>query len=291
MLAVYLLILLLFQPVCGYPQDLNHATGETEVEEVLYEGRPHYLIRTRVADYYYDIRGGGFSRIIDAQGKDWIGFHMQPWGTYPASAASSYRGLPNLVFQGEDDGAGHPGHDRCTSRAESNLIISESLNGRWLWSWEFHDTFARLVLIRTDPERPYWFLYEGTPGGSFSPDECYFGTSEGGPYPCTYDYFKGDMLRGRFRWIYAGNKHEPGILFMIRMLEDEAGDMISFLGNTESGLDSPDGMTVFGFGRGPGADPLLQGNQCFIIGFYPEQIVDTEAHQRLGIYIQTSFLE
>jgi hypothetical protein len=78
---------------------------------------------------------------------------------------------------------------------------------------------------------------------------------------------------------------------MIQVKEDQAEDMISFLGNTENGLDSPDGMTVFGFGRGPDAEPLLEGSQCFILGFYPAQIVDVKDHHRLGSYIQTSFLE
>lgn len=291
MKQLYLLILIFLPASCvtGNPQ--SKQDGDIPVEKILYQGRHHFLIRTRAAEYYYDIQGGGFSRIIDQEGNDWISFRMEPWDTYPASAASSYRGLPNLVFKGEDNGAGHPGHNKCSSRAESNRIISESLNGRWKWSWEFHDDYAVLDLVRTDPDRSYWFLYEGTPGGSFNPGANYFGSSEGGPFEAGHDYSSGNGLHGRFHWMYAGNLNTPGTFFMIQPEEDEISDLIAFLGNTGSGLESPDGMTVFGFGRGPNATPLLKGSRRFIIGFYPEKITDKTSHRKLSRYIHNSFLD
>ena len=189
---------------------------------------------------------------------------MAPWGSYPASAASAFRGLPNLVFQEADDGAGHPGHDKCVSRIEGNRIITRSLSGLWEWSWEFFDSHAVLEIIKADPERSYWFLYEGTPGGAFKPEQSYFGTSAGGPHKAAHDYYKGDILRGDFQWMYAGSSDAAGNLFMIQLEEDTLTDMVSFLGNTEAGMDSPDGMTVFGFGRGKEATPLLKGKQHFV---------------------------
>ncbi len=211
---------------------------------------------------------------------------MEPWGAYPASAASSFRGLPNLVFQGEDDGAGHPGHDKCSSRMENNKIITESLNGLWLWSWEFFEDHAILEVLRTDPDRSYWFLYEGTPGRSFTPGSSYLGSDKGGPFPGGYDYFKGDILWGSFQWMYSGNILSPATFYMVQKKQDEHMDMISFLGNTEAGLDSPDGMTVFGFGRDREATPLLRGPQKFIIGMYPEKIEDHVKHEQISQYIQ-----
>jgi hypothetical protein len=80
-----------------------------KVEENTYEGAAHFVITTKKATYGYDMQGGGFSRMIDRNSKDWIAYKREPWNTNPASAASSYRGLPNLVFQGEDGGCGHPG--------------------------------------------------------------------------------------------------------------------------------------------------------------------------------------
>ena len=75
------------------------------ISDINYEGRTHFRIETEDIIWYYDKAGGGFSRMIDRAGNDWISFRMDPWGKYPESSASSFRGLPNLVFGGEDDGA------------------------------------------------------------------------------------------------------------------------------------------------------------------------------------------
>jgi len=279
-----LILLLSFSPLLVSCQD------SVLMEETQYEGRKHILVKTNALDYYYDLQGGGFSRIIDREGNDWVAFKMEPWGQYPASAASSFRGLPNLVFQGEDDGAGHPGHDKCTSRVEGNSIVTESLNGLWQWTWEFYDDHVVLSIQKTDPSRSYWFLYEGIPGGKFDPQNSYYGSDNGGPKPGGHDYYKGDILWDNFQWMYTGSKHSQGTLFMVQEKADELVDMISFLGNTEAGLESADGMTVFGFGRGDGAKPLLQGSQKFIIGLYPERIENKDNHQELRDYIESEFL-
>ena len=276
----YLLILL-------FPILLAACSDAVHMEETDFEGRPHFLVKTKSLDYYYDVQGGGFSRIIDLEGKDWVSFKMEPWGTYPASAASSYRGLPNLVYQGEDDGAGHPGHDKCRSWAEGNKITTESLSGLWLWTWAFFSDHAVLEILQTETERSYWFLYEGTPGGSFDPQDSYFGSDQGGPFQGGHDYYKGEILWGNFQWIYAGSKGASGTFFMIQEEQDKNMDMISFLGNTEAGLESPDGMTVFGFGRDKDATPLLNGSQSFVIGFYPEKIEDSPGHKKISIHIES----
>jgi hypothetical protein len=273
------------------PVLLSSCKDSILMEETVYEGRKHILVKTKTLDYYYDLQGGGFSRIVDREGKDWVGFKMEPWGDYPASAASSFRGLPNLVFQGEDDGAGHPGHDKCTSRVEGKRIITGSLSGLWKWTWEFYDDHAVLEIQKTDPDRSYWFLYEGTPGGSFDPLNSYFGTNRGGPHPGAQDYYKGEILRHRFRWMYAGSTYSAATFYMVQEQEDDFMDMVSFLGNTESGLESPDGMTVFGFGRDEGARALLQDPQRFIIGLFPERIEDQNDHLRLVDFIESEFLK
>ncbi len=279
------LIIILCIPL--FPAGCTHSIS---MEETSYEGRPHFLVKTKALNYYYDIRGGGFSHIIDHEGNDWVGFKMEPWGTYPASAASSFRGLPNLVFQGEDDGAGHPGHDKCSSWFDDNKIFTESLNGLWLWSWELFEDHAVLEVIKTDPDRSYWFLYEGTPGGSFAPWSSYFGSDQGGPFPGGHDYYNGDILWDKFQWIYAGSSNASGTFYLVQEKQDNHLDMISFLGNTEAGLDSPDGMSVFGFGREKDAKPLLKGPQRFIIGLYPDMIKDERDQQQLGNFIESKFL-
>ena len=59
------------------------------VEE--YEDRKHYKIETPKITYWYDVKGGGFSRIIDDEGNDWVTFKMEPWDEYPAAAAGAFR--------------------------------------------------------------------------------------------------------------------------------------------------------------------------------------------------------
>ena len=256
---------------------------------VTYEGRPHFLIQTQKVSYYYDIRGGGFSRIIDDQGNDWVSFKMEPWGEYPGSASGSFRGLPNMVFQEADDGAGHPGHDKCRSWIEDHKVVTESNSGVWKWSWEFFDDHALLQVLSADTDRAYWFLYEGTPGGKFEPENTYFGTSISGPEPLTFDYDKGDIYRGAFQWIYTGIILANRTFYIVHCQKDTLPDMVSLLGNTAEGLDSPEGMTVFGFGRGEGVTRYLEGRQGFVIGIYPKNIEDITDHLEISEFFRKTF--
>ncbi|MEO0334631.1 MAG: hypothetical protein AAF223_23655, partial [Bacteroidota bacterium] len=80
-----------------------------QIDETIYEDRPHFVVQTASATYWYDQAGGGLSRLIDPEGNDWIAFKKDPLSEYPASAAAGFRGLPNFVFQSDDGGAGHPG--------------------------------------------------------------------------------------------------------------------------------------------------------------------------------------
>ncbi len=266
-------------------------TDALKISETSYEGRPHFLIETKEITYYYDIAGGGFSRIIDQDGNDWINFKMEPWGTYPEAAASAFRGLPNLVFSGDDDGAGHPGHNKCKSIVNGSQIITTSLSGKWQWSWNFNDSYAELHVLRTDQDRNYWFLYEGTPGGSYDYKNTYYGTNLEGPKKLTHDYYKNDILRGNFRWIYTGRTTQQRTMYFVQQESDANLDMVSLLGNSKNGLKSKDGMTVFGFGRGEGTDAMLSGPKKFILGFYPKAISTKQEHNELAGFLQNSFLE
>lgn len=277
-------ILILLIPACSPGAD------DLIISEIYFEKRPHFKVSTEQLEYYYDIKGGGFSRIIDNEGNDWINFKTEPWGIYPASAASSFRGMPNLVFGNSDDGAGHPGHEKCTSRVEEGKIITESLSGLWKWSWEFFDDHAILKILKTDPERKYWFLYEGTPGGSFQPEQSYFGTSSRGPSQGGYDYISGDILWDNFQWMYVGTNRAKACLYMVQVQNDGQKDMISFLGNSEAGLESKDGMAVFGFGRDEGAKPLISGPETFIIGIYNTLDQPEQTHTSIRKFIEKNYL-
>jgi len=256
------------------------------ITEGTYAGRPHFLVHTPQAIYYYDKAGGGLSRMIDAAGHDWIGFWDEPWGDYPAAAASAFRGIPNLVHQSGDSGAGHPGHDQCVSEViGGNRIRSTSKSGTWQWTWTFHADHARLDVERVASDHPYWFLYEGTPGGVYQPERQYMGTSNGGPRKEPRDFYAGDKLFDDWQWAYFGHNDHARVLYVAQQATDDHADTFSYLGNTEAGLDAPDGMVVFGFGRADGAQPLLTTPNSFVVGFWESAIRDAAAHDQLGNHV------
>ncbi|MEM6800104.1 MAG: VCBS repeat-containing protein [Bacteroidota bacterium] len=273
------------------PQLQRQKIKEFKVSECIYEGSSHFLIHTPFITYYYDKVGGGFSRIIDQDGNDWISFKREPWGEYPASAASSFRGLPNLVYQGENDGAGHPGHKKCKSWLEGNTIFSESLSGAWKWAWTFRENYAQLEMLKTASDKKYWFLYEGTPGGKYEAENSYWGTDKHPPSFESHDFYKGNLLEASFNWMFTGVKDLNRSFFILQVGKDETSDILSFLGNTKAGMNSKDGMTVFGFGRNSDTQALLLGKTTFVIGFFPKEIKDPLSYTQLSNYLEDKFYQ
>ncbi|MBX2817757.1 MAG: hypothetical protein KTR24_17260, partial [Saprospiraceae bacterium] len=118
------------------------------------------------------------------------------------------------------------------------------------------------------------------PGGYFEPEHWYFGTDQFSPIPQQPDYYSGTPLRDHFRWIYFGNTTSDGVLYFAQEQADHQLDIVSYLGNDPAlRLKSSDGMTVFGFGRGDEAQPLLTTPHEFIVGYFPHPIRDPMDHQ------------
>ncbi|MCO5351465.1 MAG: hypothetical protein M9913_11320 [Bryobacteraceae bacterium] len=264
------------------------ALAEVRITTGVYEEAEHFVVRTAGAEYWYDRAGGGFSRILDRDGRDWVGFRRDPWNEYPASAGSSYRGLPNFVFGPEsgEAGAGHPGFRECRSVVEGgDSIVTESRSGAWRWRWRFFDDHAR-VMVEKVGAGGYWFLYEGVPGGGYAPGRWYWGHDGGGPLREMPDFVRGDRALGRFQWAYFGSLDAPRVFFVARTESDEAPDSFGVMGSTRAGLESPDGMVVFGFGRGKAATPLLRGaGRAFVIGFREGKVGSAAEHGVLEAWI------
>jgi hypothetical protein len=260
-----------------------------EFAEVSREGRPHLRVVTGSATYFYDIAGGGFSSLLDNQGCDWIQFHAEPLDQFPASAAAGYRGLPNLLFgkQNPDAGAGHPGFNQCSSQhVGAHAIRTETKSGLWAWTWSFTHTNAVLRIEKADPNHAFWFLYEGPIAGSFSPSTKYWGTNLGGPRFDTPDLRS--QLFGSWRWAYFGDINVNQLLFVAQVKPDDLPDTMWYLGNTDAGLEAPDGMVVFGFGRGPGAKPrFTAAGHIFVIGFIGRNVSTPADHERTAAIIES----
>jgi hypothetical protein len=258
-----------------------------DIAEARYEGRPHLMVRTEGATWYLDRAGGGFSRLVDGDGRDWIAFGAEPLDRFPDSAAAGYRGLPNLVFVGPDKGAGHPGFEQCVSEVVgADTIRSVSRSGRWAWSWTFTETTASFTMERADPEYPWWFLYEGPIAGTFAPKRKLWGTDRGGP---SFDVPVLDGQRfGRWRWAYFGERGIPRVLFVAQHDPDGLPDTLWYLGSSDGGAaTAPDGMLVFGLGRGPNTTPQFRGAGVRItVGLLETGVVDEADHERAAALIE-----
>jgi hypothetical protein len=270
------------------------AVRGVEISEAEYEGRPQFVVRTAAATWYYDRAGGGFARLIDRQGRDWIAFRKDPLSEFPASAAAGYRGLPNLLFgrDNPDAGAGHPGFDRCQSTlAGPDSIHTTSLSGRWAWTWTFTETTATFTMQQADPDHPWWFLYEGPVAGSFAPERKYWGSDQGGPRRDVPDVRH--QRFGRWQWVYFGDITVPRILFLAQHEPDHLPDTIWYLGSSQEGaVSAPDGMVVFGFGRGEGTQPQFRGaGQRFTLGLLEMAVVDIDGQALVADTIQAALQE
>jgi hypothetical protein len=269
------------------------ACAQVAITEAEYEDALHFVIRTKAATYWYDKAGGGFSRMIDRDGKDWISFKREPWAKVPESAASAFRGIPNFVHGASADaGAGHPGFTKCESRLIApNKIQTVSKSGAWQWTWTFFADRAQVTMEKADAQGSYWFLYEGTPGGGYTPQTWYWGNDAKGARLDKPDFLKGGRDITPLRWAYFGDDKINRVLFIAHHERDEIADMFGVMGATKAGIDSPDGMTVFGFGRARESKTLMTAApNTFTLGFYEKKIMTEKQHaefaRRLQIWLK-----
>lgn len=244
---------------------------EVKITDGFDEGQKCFVIDNSISKYYFQKESGGFSSIHDRDGIDWINFKATAYGM-PGDTGGIFRGIPNMVWP---DNIGHPGHKKVKSTIiDNNKIYSVSNNKLWEWQWSFYKDRARLDIIKTAPDRQYWFLYEGTQGGRFDPFKSFWGTENNGRRndtpayilenpPPFYDYWK---------MIYFGFKDVPRVFYAVNHASEKSLNLFSYVGSTNDDIYAPDGMTVFGFGRASGPKPLLEGPASFTIGFL--EIVD-----------------
>jgi hypothetical protein len=245
------------------------ARAQVKIEnEAFDEGQAAFHVSTPFYSVYLQKEAGGLSSMCDPENNDWIGYRNAGTESYPASAASSYRGIPNLVNGGEGSGTGHPGFYNCHSELSSDSVVTVwSTDGKWKMKYEFHTTHIVLSVTESDPGHPYWFLYEGSPGGVFKPEKTVWGTDRitlSGDIPC---YYSGQSLQFSSKYIWFGRTDQKYTFFLAIEGNDDCPELLGFLGNKGCPENSPDGMVVFGFGRGPEAKSFLMGKRKLIFGF------------------------
>lgn len=212
-------------------QPIEPLVSVTDVND--HEGQESFKIDTQNATYYYHKFGAGFASLQDKDGADWIGYH--PTG----GASGHYRGIPNT---GYPDDYCHPGKTVSNSAIISDgpvkvSIYSQSNDKKWIGIWDIFSHYARWTVI--EAITPYWFLYEGTPGGKLDEDTDFCVRQNGNRTTAGQKWvadIKADGQRGE--WLYIGDGDR--VLYLIHHIDDDAVDLYRPMRNA---------MTVFGFGR------------------------------------------
>jgi hypothetical protein len=207
----------------------------TLVDGVEDEDQESYQVITPAATWFYHKLGAGFSSLLDRDGLDWLGY--RPGG----GSAGEYRGIPNM---GYPEGYCHPGKTVSHSHVIASgplcaRIESTSNDGKMRCRWDVFPNYARLTVL--EMRTPYWFLYEGTPGGNPGGqlDEAngYCVRSDGTRAPLS-ERWDGPLPAPE--WLYFGAGNVDRVLYLVHHEADEEID---------SYWPMEHNMTVFGFGR------------------------------------------
>jgi hypothetical protein len=246
---------------------LAEATGPAlQVEELVHTGQPSLRIVTPGATYVYHREGAGFASLLDREGFDWVSYRP---GHGPGG---EYRGIPNL---GAFAHPGYSGDQGSTTEILARGPLRSSVrsvrhDGAWACRWDVYRRFARLTVL--EAAGPFWFLYEGTPGGALDWDRDYVVLSSGERRPITQDW-SGDLPGPE--WVYFGDDARPRVLFLAHA-DDDANDQFWQMDGE---------MTVFGFGREYRCcGSYLRGPRSFLIGF-----AESTAHAEIRRVIESAF--
>lgn len=208
-----------------------------------HEGQESFRIRTSSATYYYHKLGAGFASLEDEDGNDWLGYHLGVGPESNSGSGGKYRGIPNM---GYPEGYCHPGeavsNSRLVSRGPIKVTIeSESNDGKMHCRWDLFPDHARMTVLQMRP--PYWYLYEGTPGGELDMDSDFCIRPDGAGYAKTTvgQKWEGDIpVRDGAEWLYFSDVDVQRSLYLVHHEDDD---------ETDSYWPMNEEMTVFGFGR------------------------------------------
>lgn len=233
---------------------------------VMDEGQESFKIKTPHGDWYYHKEGAGFSSLVDKDGNDWLSYSTE------TGAKGEYRGLPNT---GHKEGYMHPGKEMSTSRIVSQgplkvTIESESEDGKWAGRWELFPRFS--VFTITKVSHPYWFLYEGTPGGTIEADQDYWVRADGSTGKLN-EPFEGKAMDED--WAYFADHQLKRALFLVNHRNMSEGTTYRLMENA---------MTVFGFGRIGMKMLMEQVPAKFTVG-----LAESKDEARVKTIIQSSY--
>lgn len=259
-------------------------TDQTTITHIVDEGQSALHIQTAAATYFYQEEAGGISSLLDRDGNDWISYQAEP----AESAGGAYRGIPNMVYP---EGGFHPGatgHETTviqsgplketlrTTLDSDHLDSDDTGDGDehgWEVLWEFFPNYARMTVIAI--EHPYWFLYEGTPGGALEVAQDLVVLSDGTAQTANTRW-NGD-LDGE-EWLYFADPAAARSLYLVHHAEDTIMDSYRAMS------DEGGSMTVMGFGRRSVNAFFESPGEIFTVGLMEEIEYDAAAAIVRGAY-------
>ena len=250
---------------------------------VEHEGQASYKIETSSATYYYHRRGAGFASLEDRDGYDWLSYNPGVGKESGSGSGGKYRGTPNM---GHPEGYCHPGNTVSNSWLVEKgplkvSILSQSNDGKMQCLWDIFPQYVRQTVLKM--RTPYWFLYEGTPGGRLDEESDFCVRSVGGRLVKTLanEKWDGDIAKqdGPGEWIYFGDGDR--ILYFIHHKDDDAVDSYWPMNHE---------MTVFGFGR-KGIDKFMNDAPArFTFGLHDGASFDSATAMINSAYQETPVL-
>lgn len=233
--------------------DFTPAAVSTRVfvtDGVVDEEQESFEIVSSNATYYYHKEGGGFSSLVDVGGNDWISYNTA------VGSKGEHRGIPNLPNYF------HPGKTGIISTLISagplkatiqSVVLDENMVESRVVQWQIYPEHAVMTILKAPGA--YWFLYEGTPGGSLEVNSDFIVRSDG-TNTKTFVKWDGPITGGE--WLYFSDPLKQRSLYFAHHEQDTLVDSYWAM-NKE--------MTVFGFGR-EGIIPLMnQIPASFTMGF------------------------
>jgi hypothetical protein len=208
-----------------------------------HEGQESYCIAAQNATYYYHKFGAGFANLEDRDGNDWLSYNPGLGSKSKSGSGGKYRGTPNM---GHPEGYCHPGNDVSDTCILSEgpikvTLESQSNDGKMRCHWDIFGRYARMTLLKM--RLPYWYLYEGTPGGKLDmlTDKCIRVQDQDCIMTGVDEKWQGDIQAGEgAEWLAFADPPLGRSLYIAHHEDDEAID--SYWPMNEE-------MTVFGFGR------------------------------------------
>ncbi|MCR9296526.1 MAG: hypothetical protein NXI32_27765, partial [bacterium] len=233
------------------------------------------------AVYLYDKAGGGFSRCIDRDGRDWIGFQKEMAQDLSLAKLKGGPGLHCAILVGADRGAGFPGLDLCRSfQVQGDVIRTETLSGSLAWEWSFGETSVQFRMLKVEADVAWCFLYAGAIAGSYNGGEKMWGTPGIG---IRSDLQAADVpIHDKWQTVFFADRELKRTLAIHQLQSDQVVDQLAYRKTSQAVEDVEKAggwMWQVSFGCGPNDMPLIKGKGAeFAFGFV-EQPLSTDLMQ------------